>query len=188
MAGAETNTGPVRSTTIIAVRRGGEVAMAGDGQVTMGENVLKHRATKIRRLYHEQVIVGFAGSAGDAFALLDRLGGKLEQYQGNLLRSAHELAKEWRTDRALRPLQSLMIAADSKHSLLISGTGEVIEPDDGVIGIGSGGALATAAARALARNTDLDAEAIAEKSLRIAAELCVFTNQQISIEKIAEAT
>jgi ATP-dependent HslUV protease subunit HslV len=130
------------------------------------------------------VIVGFAGSVGDAFTLLERLSGRLEQHEGDLLRSAQDLAKEWRTDRTLRPLQSMMIAVDDKHTLLLTGTGEVIEPDDGVIGIGSGGALATAAARALAEETDLDAETIVEKSLRIAANICVFTNQQIRIEKI----
>jgi ATP-dependent HslUV protease subunit HslV len=186
MAGLRRQRSDCRSTTILAVRRGGVVAVGGDGQVTMADTVLKHHASKIRRLYHDQVIVGFAGSAGDAFALLDRLSGKLEQYQGHLLRSAHELAKEWRTDRMLRPLQSLMVAVDKKYILLISGSGEVIEPDDGVIGIGSGGALATAAARALIQNTNLEAEAIVDKSLRIAADICVFTNQQIRIEKLSE--
>jgi len=174
-----------RSTTILSVRGAGEVAIGGDGQVTMQDTIVKHGANKLRRLYHEEVIVGFAGSAGDAFALLDRFSGKLEQYQGNLLRSAHELAKEWRTDKVLRPLQSLMIALDKKHTLVISGTGEVLEPDDGVVGIGSGGALAAAAARALVQNTDLDAQTIVEKSLHIAADLCVYTNQQIHIEKIS---
>lgn len=173
-----------RSTTIVTVRRGDEVAVGGDGQVTLNDTVLKHRASKIRRLYHDRVIVGFAGSVGDAFALLDRLSGRLEQYEGNLLRSAHELAKEWRTDKMLRPLKTMMIAADEKYTLLLSGTGEVIEPDDGVVGIGSGGALATAAARALLEETDLDAHAIVEKSLRIAADICVFTNQEIQIETI----
>ena len=177
--------GPMfRATTILAVRREDEVAIGGDGQETMKDTIIKHGANKIRRLYHDQVIIGFAGSAGDAFALLDRFGSKLEQYQGNLLRSAHELAKDWRTDKVLRPLQSLMIALDKKHTLLISGTGEVIEPDDGVVGIGSGGALATAAARALLQNTDIDAQTIVEKSLKIASELCVYTNQRIHIEKI----
>jgi len=174
------------STTILSVRRGPEVAIGGDGQVTMEDTVVKHHATKIRRLYHDRVIVGFAGSAGDAFALLERLSGKLEQYQGNLLRSAHELAKEWRTDRMLRPLQSLMVCVDRDHTLLISGTGEVIEPDDGVVGIGSGGPLAAAAARALVENTDLGAEQIVEKALRIAGHLCVYTNQQICVEKIVQ--
>ena len=152
--------------------------------MTINETVLKHNASKIRRLYHDRVVVGFAGSVGDAFALLDRFSAKLEQYEGNLLRSAHELAKEWRTDKMLRPLQSMIIAADAKHTLLISGTGEVIEPDDGVAGIGSGGALATAAARALLQETDLSAETIVDKSLRIAADICVYTNQQIHIESV----
>ena len=185
MSAAGRHTAQFRSTTIISVRRGGEVAIGGDGQVTMGDNVVKQCANKIRRLYHDQVLVGFAGSAGDAFALLDRFNGKLEQYQGNLLRSAHELAKEWRTDKMLRPLQSLLICVDKKHALLLSGTGEVIEPDDGVIGIGSGGAVATAAARALLENTDLGAEEIVEKSLEIASQICVYTNRQICIEKIS---
>ena len=184
MSAAGRQTAQFRSTTIISVRRGAEVAIGGDGQVTMGDNVVKQRASKIRRLYHDQVLVGFAGSAGDAFALLDRFSGKLEQYQGNLLRSAHELAKEWRTDKMLRPLESLLIAVDKDHTLLISGTGEVIEPDDGVVGIGSGGNYATAAARALLENTDLGATQIVEKSLSIAADLCVYTNQQIRIERI----
>ena len=187
MAAAGEGKSRFHATTILTVRRGDDVAVAGDGQVTINETVLKHHASKIRRLYHDRVIVGFAGSVGDAFALLDRLSGKLEQYEGNLLRSAHELAKEWRTDKMLRPLQSMMIAVDSKYTLLISGTGEVIEPDDGVIGIGSGGALATAAARALVGETDLDAETIAEKALRITADICVFTNQQIHIEKISRS-
>ena len=174
----------VHGTTILTVRRGGQVALGGDGQVTMHDAVVKHHATKVRRLYDERVIVGFAGSVGDAFALLERLSQKLEEYQGNLLRSAHELAKEWRTDKMLRPLQSLMICADDKHTLLISGTGEVIEPDDGVIGIGSGGAFAAAAARALVENTDLAAGEIVESALNIAAELCVYTNHEICIEKL----
>lgn len=173
-----------RSTTILSVRRDGEVALGGDGQVSMNATVVKHAANKLRRLHHDRVIVGFAGSVGDAFALLDRLSGKLEQYQGNLLRSAHELAKEWRTDKMLRPLESLLIAADEDHTLLVSGTGEVIEPDDGIVGIGSGGACATAAARALMAETDLDATQIVEKSLGIAADICVYTNRQIRVEKI----
>ena len=176
------------ATTILAVRRDGEVAMGGDGQVTMNETVVKHSASKLRRLYQERVLVGFAGSAGDAFALLDRFSGKLEQYQGNLLRSAHELAREWRTDKVLRPLQSLMVAVDDEHMLLISGTGEVIEPDDDVLGIGSGGTMAVAAARALLAHTDLAAEKIVEESLKIAAELCVYTNRQIRVERLGAKT
>jgi len=176
----------VYGTTILTVRRGGEVALAGDGQVTMNDAVVKHQASKIRKLYHDRVLVGFAGAVGDAFTLLDRFNEKLEQYQGNVLRSAHELIREWRTDKMLRPLQSLIIAVDGTHSLLISGSGEVIEPDDGIMGIGSGGNLAAAAARALLRNTDLGAVRIAEESLRIAAEICVYTNQQIKIEKLPQ--
>jgi ATP-dependent HslUV protease subunit HslV len=173
-----------RSTTILSVRAGERVAVGGDGQVTLNETVVKAGATKIRRLHQDQVIVGFAGAAGDAFALLDRFGDKLETYQGNLLRSAHELVKEWRTDRTLRPLQSLLVAVDREHSLLITGNGEVIEPDDGVIGIGSGGAVATAAARALTRHTDLPPEEVVRNSLEIAAEICVYTNNRIRIETL----
>jgi ATP-dependent HslUV protease subunit HslV len=173
-----------RSTTILSVRRGGVVAVGGDGQVSLGDTIVKATARKIRRLHQDKVIVGFAGSAGDAFALLERFSSKLESFQGNLLRSAHELAKEWRTDRALRPLQSMLVAADAERSLLISGTGEVIEPDDGVLGIGSGGPMATAAARALMANTDLDAATIVQKSMEIAADICVYSNRQIRIETL----
>lgn len=179
-------TGPerMRSTTILSVRKGPQVALGGDGQVTLKDTVVKATATKIRRLHQGKVVVGFAGSAGDAFALLDRFSTKLESYQGNLLRSAHELAKEWRTDEMLRPLESLLAAVDAQHSLLITGNGEVIEPDDGVMGIGSGGPLATAAARALLRNTELGPEEIVRKSLEIAAEICVYTNNQIRVETL----
>jgi ATP-dependent HslUV protease subunit HslV len=173
-----------RSTTILSVRRNGVVAVGGDGQVSLNDTILKSTARKIRRLHQDKVIVGFAGSAGDAFALLERFSSKLESFQGNLLRSAHELAKEWRTDRVLRPLQSMLVAADAERSLLISGTGEVIEPDDGILAVGSGGAFATAAARALMANTDLDATTIAQKSLEIAADLCVYTNRNIRIETL----
>lgn len=173
----------LRSTTILCVRHGGEVALGGDGQVTLENTVLKHRANKIRRLYHEKVIVGFAGAAGDAFTLLERFSAKLEEYQGGLLRSANELVKEWRTDKMLRPLQSLMVCSDAKHTLLINGNGEVIEPDTGVIGIGSGGAYANAAARALVENApDLKASEIVRKSLIIASDICIYTNQQITVE------
>ncbi|MBS3762137.1 MAG: ATP-dependent protease subunit HslV [Planctomycetes bacterium] len=176
------------STTIISVRCGFDVAIGGDGQVTMDNTIVKRGASKIRRLYHDEVIVGFAGSAGDAFALLERFGGKLEEYQGNLLRSAHELAKEWRTDKMLRPLESLLICANKEHTLLISGSGEVIESDDGVTGIGSGGGYATAAARALVNETDLSAEIIVEKALGIAADICVYTNHKIKIELLSSET
>jgi len=176
--------GNMHGTTILSVRRGGEVAVGGDGQVTMNDAIVKHTASKIRRLHHDKVVVGFAGSVGDAFALLDRFSAKLEQYEGNLLRSAHELAREWRTDRVLRRLESVLVAVDGGHSLLISGSGEVIEPDQGVIGIGSGGPMATAAARALLENTELECADIVEKSLRIAADICVYTNERITVEKI----
>ena len=171
-----------RSTTILAVRRGGRVTIGGDGQVTMNDQVVKGGASKIRSLYQGRVLVGFAGSAGDAFALLERFSNMLESYQGNLLRAAHELAKEWRTDKMLRPLQSLLVAVDADHSLLISGSGEVIEPDDGVLAVGSGGSMAAAAARALVENTDLDTDQIVRKSLEIAADICVYTNRHIQTE------
>jgi ATP-dependent HslUV protease subunit HslV len=174
----------IRSTTILSVRRNGEVALGGDGQVTLNDTVVKAKASKISRLHQGKVIVGFAGSAGDSFALLDRFSGKLESFQGNLRRSAIELAKEWRTDRMLRPLQSLLVAVDKEHSLLIGGTGEVIEPDDGILGIGSGGAVATAAARALLQNTEMDAATIVRKSIEIAADICIYTNREIRIETL----
>jgi len=184
MCAAPGSADAIRSTTILTVRKDGQVALGGDGQVTMNDMVVKAKASKITRLHQGQVIVGFAGSAGDALALLDRFSGKLESFQGNLLRSATELAKEWRTDRTLRPLQSLLVAVDAGLSLLIGGTGEVIQPDDGIVGIGSGGSVATAAARALAQNTELDASTIVRRSLEIAADLCVYTNRQIRIETL----
>ena len=174
----------ILSTTILAVRKDKQVAIGGDGQVTMNSAVVKQDAKKIRRLYHDKVIVGFAGSSADAFALMERFDAKLEQYQGNVLRSAHELAREWRTDRVLRRLESLLIVVDKQHSFLISGGGDVIEPDDGIIGIGSGGSYAIAAARALIKHTSMDAKQIVEESLRIAADICVFTNQNIKVEEI----
>ncbi len=171
-----------RSTTVLCVRHSGHVAIGGDGQVTMQDTVVKHGANKLRRLYHEKVLVGFAGSAGDAFTLLERFSGKLEEYQGNLLRSAHELVKEWRTDKMLRPLESLMICCDRENTLLISGGGEVIEPDDGVVAIGSGGGYAAAPARALIADAPhLDAEEIVRKSLLIAADICIYSNQKINV-------
>ncbi len=177
-------TNRVRSTTILSVRRDGRVAIGGDGQVTMNETVAKASAVKIRRLHQDKVLVGFAGAAGDAFTLLDRFSGKLESFQGNLLRSAHELVKEWRTDKMLRPLQSQLVTVDAANSLLITGNGEVIEPDDGIIGIGSGGPFAVAAARALLRHTELDAPSITENALRIAAQICVYTNENIRLETL----
>mgnify|MGYP006296650467 FL=1 len=180
----EGETERARSTTILSVRREGQVAVGGDGQVTMNDTVLKATASKIRRLHQDKVIVGFAGAAGDAFALLDRFSGKLESYQGNLLRSAHELVKEWRTDKMLRPLQCLLTAVDATHSLLITGNGEVVEPDDGIIAVGSGGPMALAAARALLQDTDLDPPEIVEKGLCIAADICVYTNRNIHVETL----
>jgi ATP-dependent HslUV protease subunit HslV len=173
-----------RSTTILALRHGGRVVIAGDGQVSMGDVVMKHTARKIRRLHHDRILAGFAGTAADAFALFTKFEAKLEEFSGSLPRAAVELAKEWRTDRALRPLQALLAAVDREHGLVISGTGDVIEPDDGIIGIGSGGGYATAAARALVRYSTLDARQIAEQALRIAAELCVHTNDHIAIEEL----
>ena len=174
----------ILSTTVLAVRKGNQVAIGGDGQVTMNSAVVKQDAKKIRRLYHDKVIVGFAGSSADAFALMERFDAKLEQYQGNVLRSAHELAREWRTDKVLRRLESLLVVVDKQHSFLISGGGDVIEPDDGIIGIGSGGSYAIAAARALIKHTPMGAKEIVEESLRIAADICVFTNKNIKVEEI----
>lgn len=174
----------IRSTTILAVRHKGQVALAGDGQVSLGNTIMKHQARKVRRLYHDQVITGFAGATADAFTLFDKLEQKLEQYKGNLMRSAVELAKEWRTDKMLRKLEAMLVAVDANHSLLLSGTGDVIEADNGVLAIGSGGPYAQAAALALIRHSDLDAGAICQASMEIAASICVFTNQSIIIEKI----
>ncbi len=174
----------VRSTTILAVRHKGRVVVAGDGQVSFGETVMKHTARKVRRMWNDRVIAGFAGAAADAFALFTKFEAKLEEYSGNLPRAAVELAKDWRTDRVLRRLEALLVVVDMEHSLVISGTGDVIEPDDGVIGIGSGGPYASAAARALTRFSDLDAKRIAEEAMRIAASLCVHTNDRITIEEL----
>lgn len=175
---------PIRSTTILAIRHRGEVVVAGDGQVSLGATVIKHQARKVRRLYHDQVITGFAGATADAFTLYDRLEQKLEQYNGNLMRSAVELAKDWRTDKMLRRLEAMLIAVDAKHSLLLSGTGDVIEADDGILAIGSGGPYAQAAARALIDHSALDAAAIARTALEIAGSICVYTNTNIVVEKI----
>ncbi len=172
-------------TTICAVRRDGVTAIAGDGQVTMGENaIFKSTAKKVRRLYHGQVAVGFAGSVADAFTLCERFEDKLTQCGGNLERAAVTLAQDWRSDKVMRQLQSMMIVADKESMLILSGTGEVIDPDDGVAAIGSGGNYALAAARALVQNTDLSAQEIAEKALRIAASICVFTNGNITVEVV----
>ena len=173
-----------RSTTIIAVRHKGEVVVAGDGQVTMGNTVVKHAARKVRRLYHGRVVTGFAGATADAFTLFDKLEQKLEQYNGNLMRAAVELAKEWRTDKMLRRLEALLVAVDQEHSLLLSGTGDVIEPDDGILAIGSGGPYAQAAAKALVAHSDLAAEEICRSAMEIAGSICIYTNHAIVVEKL----
>lgn len=172
----------IRSTTILSVRRHGQVVIGGDGQVSLGDTVLKGNARKVRRLHHDQVLAGFAGGTADAFTLFERFEAKLDKHQGNLLRSAVELAKDWRTDRMLRRLEALLAVADDENSLIISGTGDVIEPEDAIMAIGSGGPYATAAARAMIQNTDLDAEAIVTKGLLIAADICVYTNTKIVVE------
>ena len=172
------------STTILAVRHGGHSVMAGDGQVTFGQTVMKQSARKIRRLYNDRILAGFAGSAADSFALFARFEAKLEQYRGNLERSVVELAKDWRSDRILRRLEAMLIVLDSSATFLLSGTGDLIEPDDGIVAIGSGGPYALAAARALAANTDLDAKAIAQKSMQIAGDICIYTNANIVVEEL----
>ena len=174
----------IHATTILAIRHGGRVVMASDGQVTLGETIVKHGARKIRRLYNDKVLAGFAGSAADSFALFSRFEAKLEQYRGNLERSAVELAKDWRTDRALRRLEAMLVVADDRFTFLLSGTGDLIEPDDGIVGIGSGGMFAVAAARALARHTQIEARVIAEIAMGIAAETCIYTNANFSIEEL----
>src|SRR5215510_10102072 len=174
----------LHATTIICVRSKGKVAIASDGQVTLGDTVIKHGAKKIRRLYNEKILAGFAGSSADSFALFSRFEAKLEQYHGNLSRAAVELAKDWRTDRALRHLEAVMIVADDKKTFLISGTGDLIEPDDGIVGIGSGGAYALAAARALNKYTELSAREIALEAMQIAGKICIYTNENISIEEL----
>lgn len=176
-----------KSTTILAVRHKGHVVVAGDGQVTVGETVMKQSASKVRRIYNGRVLCGFAGASADAFTLFERFESKLEQYQGNLVRSAVELAKDWRTDRSLRRLEALLVAVDSQTSLLISGTGDVIEPDDGLAALGSGGSYALAAARALIAHTDLDARRVAEEAMRIAAGICIYTNENMVIEELDAA-
>ena len=174
----------VRSTTVLLVRKDAHVALAGDGQVTLGETVMKASAKKVRRLYNDQIVAGFAGATGDAFSLLTRFEAKLEQYHGNLERAAIELSKEWRTDKMLRHLEALLVVADSKSSFLLSGNGDVIAPDEGVLAIGSGGSYALAAARALLKHTDLPAKEIAVEALRIAGEICIYSNQNIVVEEL----
>ena len=176
---------PFRGTTICAVRRDGQIAVAGDGQVTMGEHtIMKGTAKKVRRIYGGKVVVGFAGSVADAFALSEKFEDKLTQYSGNLPRAAVELAQDWRMDKAMRRLEAMLLCADKENLMLVSGTGEVIEPDDGILAIGSGGNYALAAARALYQNTDLSANEIAEKALHIASEICVYTNDHIIVETV----
>ena len=171
-------------TTILSVRRNGSVVIGGDGQVTMGNTVMKANARKVRRLYKDQVIAGFAGGTADAFTLFERFEGKLEKHQGQLTRAAVELAKDWRTDRILRRLEALLAVADKTASLIITGSGDVIEPEGGLIAIGSGGPYAQAAARALMENTELEARAIAERALNIAADICIYTNRHLTIEEL----
>jgi len=174
----------IRSTTVLLVRRDGRVALAGDGQVTLGETVMKANAKKVRRLYNDKILAGFAGATGDAFSLLTRFEGKLEQYHGNLERAAIELSKEWRTDKVLRHLEALLVVADEKTSFLLSGNGDVISPDDGVLAIGSGGSYALAAARALVAHTQMPACEVALEALRIAAEICIYSNENIVVEEL----
>jgi ATP-dependent HslUV protease subunit HslV len=174
----------IRGTTIVAVRRRGKVTVAGDGQVTLDTTVMKHGARKVRRLYNNQVIVGFAGATADAFTLFDRFDQKLAQHSGNLLRAAVELTKDWRTDRILRHLEALMIAVSKKHFLIISGNGDVIESDDDVMAIGSGGPYALAAARALMKYSDLSATEIVKESLKIASDICIYTNDKVTVEEL----
>ena len=174
----------IKATTILCVRRKGKVAIGSDGQVTLGETVMKQGAKKVRRLYNEKILAGFAGSSADSFALFSRFESKLEQFHGNLSRAAVELAKDWRTDRSLRHLEAVMIVADEKNTFVISGTGDLIEPDDGIVGIGSGGAYALAAARALNKYTDLSAREIVQEAMNIAGTICIYTNENISIEEL----
>ena len=174
----------INSTTILVVRKGGKTVLGGDGQVTLGNTILKHNANKIRRMYKDQVVAGFAGSVADAFALFSRFEAKLDEYSGQLSRAAVEMAKDWRTDRVLRKLEALLAVADKEHAFILSGNGDVIEPEDGVIGIGSGGPYAVAAAKALIFNTEMSAREIVETALKIAASICVYTNENILIEEV----
>jgi ATP-dependent HslUV protease subunit HslV len=186
-AAVASSTRRIRSTTVVCVRRNGHVVMAADGQVTLGDHVLKHSAKKIRRLYQDKILAGFAGSTADAFTLFTRFETKLEQYAGNLNRAAVELARDWRTDKMLRNLEALLIVADQGQTFLISGSGDVIDPDEAIAAIGSGGSYATAAARALLENTDLSARDVAVKSMKIAGEICIYTNDRITIEELPAA-
>ncbi len=174
----------LHATTILAVRRNGKTAIAGDGQVTVGATVMKHNAKKVRKMYDDKVLAGFAGATADAFTLFEKFEAKLDQYHGNLTRAAVELAKDWRTDKVLRRLEALMIVADQERSFILSGNGDVIEPENGISAIGSGGPYALAAARALIDHTNLDARAVVEQAMKIAAEICIYTNNVITIEEL----
>ena len=174
----------IRATTILSVRHNDRTVMAGYGQVTFGPTVLKHTAKKIRRLYNDSILAGFAGSAADSFALFSRFEAKLEQYRGNLERSAVELARDWRTDRLLRRLEAMLVVADTRSTFLLSGTGDLIEPDDGIVAVGSGGPYALAAARALSRHSQLDARQIALEAMAIAADICIYTNPNLTVEEL----
>jgi ATP-dependent HslUV protease subunit HslV len=174
----------IRSTTVLCVRRNGSVVMAGDGQVTLGESVIKHNARKIRRLYQEKILAGFAGSTADAFSLFSRFEAKLEQYHGNVGRAAVELAKDWRTDKFLRHLEALLLVSDKEQTFLLSGQGDVIEPDTGIAAIGSGGPYAQAAAQALAEHTELSSRQIAEEAMKIPGKMCFYTNEKVTIEEL----
>jgi len=178
------STPPVHATTVLALRHKGNVVLASDGQVTLGQTVVKHQARKVRRLYHDRVLAGFAGAAADGFALFGRFETKLDEHRGNLERAAVELARDWRTDRSLRRLEAMLLVADAKAMYLLSGTGDLIEPDDGVMGIGSGGPFAMAAARALVQHTDLGARVIVEQAMAIAADICIYTNGRIVLEEL----
>ena len=175
---------PLHGTTILSVRRNGKTAIAGDGQVTVGATVMKHNAKKVREMYNDKILAGFAGATADAFTLFEKFEAKLEQYHGNLTRAAVELAKDWRTDRVLRRLEALMIVSDAERSFVLSGNGDVIEPENGIAAIGSGGPYALAAARALMEHTALDARKVAEEAMKIAAQICIYTNKEISIEEL----
>lgn len=174
----------MKATTVIAVRKNGKVAMAGDGQVTLGNAVMKHSARKIRRLYNENILAGFAGSAADAFSLFSKFEAKLEAHKGQLLRAVVELAKDWRTDKVLRNLEAMLIVADAEHLFVVSGNGELIEPDEGIVAIGSGGHFAYAAAKALSRHTEMSAVELVKEAMHIAADICIYTNEQITVEAI----
>jgi ATP-dependent HslUV protease, peptidase subunit HslV len=175
---------PLHGTTILAVRRNGKTAIAGDGQVTVGATVMKHNAKKVRKMYNDKILAGFAGATADAFTLFEKFEAKLDQYHGNLTRAAVELAKDWRTDKVLRRLEALMIVADSERAFILSGNGDVIEPENGISAIGSGGPYALAAARALVDHTTLDTRSIVEEAMKIAADICIYTNTVITIEEL----